>query len=342
MPRIGLIGCGVVADYGHIPAILETPGLELVAVCDIDPRRSEATAAKYRIPHHFTDQQAMFDLGLDGVVISSSAPAHPENVFAASRRGVHVLCEKPLALTDRDAEQMIESMELANRLLLVGFVYRFSPVATQIKAWIEEGRIGHARMLRFVYVWDLHGRYEQDEDLEWIESPRWKGRMMEGGPMIDCGVHMVDLARWWTGAEVVSYEAHGAWVADYLAPDHMFLHLDLEGGIAGSVEMSFTYGHTAREPAPIFSYDVIGDGGTIRYDRDGWLLEARSGTETVRGMGASEKNFHGMHAEFLRALETGEPGNFPTGRDGLISTQIAERATNQAIAKRADLALLKR
>ena len=337
MPRIGLIGCGVVADYGHIPAILDTPGLELVAVCDVNAHKAEAASEKFNIPHWFCDQEQLFDLNLDAVVVSSSAPAHVQNVLGAAKHGLHVLCEKPLALSDKDAEAMIEAMNKAGKLLLVGFVYRFSPVALQIRDWIREGRIGHPRMLRFVYIWDLHGRYERGEDGEWVESPRWKGRMLEGGPMIDCGVHMVDLARWWTGAEIIGFEANGAWVADYTAPDHMFLHLAHQGGISSSVEMSFTYGHTAREPAPIFSYDVIGDGGFIRYDRDGWRLEARTGVETLHGQGSSEKNFNGMYKAFLQALESGQPGDFPTGRDGLIATQITERATEQAIQKRSRL-----
>jgi predicted dehydrogenase len=337
MPRIGLIGCGVVADYGHIPAILSTPGLELVGVCDVNAAKAEATSRKFGIPHHFADQDRLFELNLDGVVISSSAPAHMKNVMGASRYRTHVLCEKPLALSDTDAEAMIAAVEATGKMLLVGYVYRFSPVATQIKTWLQDGLIGDPKMLRFVYLWDLHGQYERTEDGEWVESPRWRGRMLEGGPMIDCGVHMIDLARWWTGAEVVSFEAHGAWVSNYAAPDHMFLHLDHERGISSSVEMSFTYGHTARDPAALFSYDVIGDGGAIRYDRDGWRLEARTGSETVRGAGASEKNFPGMYQEFLHALESGTPGHFPTGRDGLIATQIAESATAQAIQKRASL-----
>ena len=327
------MGCGAVADYGHIPAILETPDLDLCAVFDPSKDRAKLTAEKFHIPHWFSDQDLFLDSGLDAVVVTSTATAHPENVLGAARRRLNVLCEKPLALDDSDAERMIAAVDQAGCMLLVGFVYRYSPVAQQIRDWVREGRVGDIRSLRLIYIWNLHGQYEQI-DGQWVESPRWAGRMLEGGPMIDCGVHMIDLARWWLGREVIRTSQAGAWVVDYAAPDHMYLHLDHEGGVHTSVEMSFTYGHTARYPRDEFSYDLIGTGGVIRYDRNGWRLEARNATDLIVGHGASEKNFPGMYRAFAEALKNSGPGDFPTGRDGLIATQIARRATDQVIADR--------
>ena len=152
--------------------------------------------------------------------------------------------------------------------------------------------------------------------------------------MVDCGVHQIDLSRWWLGQEVERYEAAAAWVSDYDAPDHVYLHLDHSRGAHTMVEMSFTYGHTAKDPLPHFSYHLIGTGGVLRYDRDGYVLEARTGQETLRVPGASEKNFSGMYAEFERALSTGEPGNLATARDGLVATRIARTATERAIGSR--------
>ncbi len=335
MARIGVMGCGAVADFGHIPAILETPGLELVSVYDPNEERARQTAEKFGIAKAFGNEGKFLNSRLDAVVVASSAVAHPQNVIAAAASGLHVLCEKPLALVDEDARSMIDAMHAAERMLLVGFVYRFSPVAQTIKHWLTEGIVGDVRSLRLIYIWDLHGQYIQEAEGMWVESPTWRGRMLEGGPMIDCGVHMIDLARWWLGSEVVSSSSAGAWVSDYVAPDHMFLHLDHAGGQHTMVEMSFTYGHTARFPAPLFSYDLIGTGGVIRYHRDGWLLEARNGQERIVAPGASEKNFHGMHAAFAEALRTGDPGDFPCGEDGLIATRIAREATDRVIGARA-------
>ena len=99
-------------------------------------------------------------------------------------------------------------------------------------------------------------------------------------------------------------------------------------------EMSFSYGHTARDPLAHFSYHLIGTEGMIRYDRDGWVFELRTKHGTHQLPGASEKNFEGMYAAFAHALETGDRGELPTGYDGLRATQIAREATETVIAQR--------
>lgn len=328
------MGCGAVAEYGHFPALVSTPGLELAAILDPSPARLQLIGDHFGVANRFTDQNAFLDSGLDAVVVASSAGAHKQNVLGAARRGIDILCEKPLALTDEDAEEMIAATEQAGVLLATGFVYRFSPVALQIKDWIKQGIVGEIRSLRLIYDWDLHGQWEQDANGKWIESPRWRGRMLEGGPMVDCGVHQIDLARWWLGQEVVASTGNGAWVSNYEAPDHVYLHLDHNGGAHTMVEMSFTYGHTAKEPAPMFSYDLIGTGGVIRFDRDGWRLEARTGERTIRGQGASEKNFPGMYAAFAAALETRKMGELANGRDGLVATKLSRDLTEKLIRER--------
>lgn len=335
MVRIGVMGCGVVADYGHLPALRETDGVELVALFDPSKQHVEATAKKFEVAKAFTDQEAFLSCGLDAVVVTSSAPAHRANVLGAADHGLHVLCEKPLAMNDQDVIEMTQAMQSAGKMFFTGFVYRFSPVAMQIKKWIEDGIVGEIRSSRLVYLWDLHGQYELTPEGEWIPSPRWKGRMDEGGPMVDCGVHQIDLARWWLQDEVTHYHAAGAWVTEgYEAPDHMWLHMDHAKGAHSLVEMSFSYGHTAKDPAPLFTYELIGTGGVIRYDRNGWLLEARHGQGNLVVPGASEKNFPAMHAAFVAAVESGDPGHMPTAHDGLRAVQISREATRRAISAR--------
>lgn len=334
MKKIGLMGCGHVAMYAHLPTIQNTPGLELVSVYDPNPAALEQAQNTFNIPHAFTHEDAFFESDIDAVVVTSPAPCHQENVDQAARHGKHVLCEKPLAMTDAQAEQMIETMERAGLMLFTGFCYRFSPSALKIKELVDQGAIGDVRSLRLIYIWNLHGRYEWTPGGERIDSPRRIGRMLEGGPMVDCGVHQIDLARWWLGSEVVRHQAAGAWVEAFKAPDHMYLHLDHESGAHSLVEMSFSYCHTAAEPISHFSYHLIGTDGLIRYDRDGWHLETRTANGTSYFEGHDEKNFGGMYHAFAHALETGDRGALPSGQDGLIATRIARQATEEVIAAR--------
>jgi predicted dehydrogenase len=334
LKNIGLMGCGLIADYGHIPAINETPGLRLVSLYDPDPARAYFLQGKHNVPHAFTNSEAFFASDIDAVAIASPAPCHRQNVEDAARWGKPVLCEKPLAMTDHDAESMIATMENAGLLLAVGFCYRFSTVSMKIKELVQQRAIGDVRALRLIYVWNLHGKWEWTERGERLESPRRVGRMLEGGPMVDCGVHQIDLSRWWLGSEVVRHQQAGAWVEDYEAPDHVWLHMDHESGAHTAVEMSFSYTATAAEPRSHFSYHLIGTDGLIRFDRDGWHFEVRTPHGTQFLPGGDEKNFVGMYAAFAQALETGERGDLATGRDGLIATRIARSATQAVIANR--------
>ena len=333
------MGCGVVADYGHLPAIAATPGLELAAV--FDPVRANAEKAGLRFgARAFTEQEAFLDAGLDAVLVCSPVPHHRANVTAAAARGIHVLCEKPLGMDDAEVLEMIAYCEAQGVGFAAGFVYRFARISRQIREWVRDGSIGEVRALRLNYIWELHGRYDQEPDGTWRESPRWRGRMLEGGPMVDCGVHGIDLARWWLGKEVVRSHGVGAWVADgYDAPDHMWLHMDHEGGAHTAVEVSFSYGHTVKEPTPRFTYDLIGTGGTIHYDRNGWVFERRNGEGTLVAPGSSEKDFPAMHAAFAHALATGDWSEMPSPQDGLAATRLARVATEEVIAGRAGLAI---
>lgn len=336
MKRIGLMGCGVVGQYGHIPAILETPGLELAAIFDPNPAQFDRIRERHPNVACFTDAEAFFQQGgFDAISVTSPAPNHLENVKMAAQHGKHVLCEKPLAMRDDEICEMIQIADDAGILLVTALCYRFSPVALRIKQLIAEGAIGKLRAMRLIYIWNLHGKYETGWSGEQIVSPRRVGRMLEGGPMVDCGVHQIDLARWWTGSEVVQQSASAAWVdEEWEAPDHMWLHMDHANTVHTAVEMSFSYTHTAAEPISHFSYHLIGTDGLIRYDRDGWHFEIRNSHGTQFLPGADEKNFSGMYAEWREALESGNPGNLPTARDGLAVTRIARSATDSVIEQR--------
>jgi predicted dehydrogenase len=158
--------------------------------------------------------------------------------------------------------------------------------------------------------------------------------MEEGGPMVDCGVHQIDLARFWLGSEAVRWTAHGAWVDDYEAPDHVYLHMDHADGAHTMVEISYSYCHTCREPVRRFTYELIGTRGLILYDREDRRFEIRNehGTETLQF--ASEKNFAGMYTAFAQALEDGGSDVLPTGFDGLMAAKISREATDSLIARR--------
>jgi len=334
MKRIGLLGCGTVADYGHLPAIVATPRLRLAALFDPDEKRLRDACRKFGAEAGFTDPEAFFRSGLDGVSVTSPAPCHRGNVLAAVRHGKPVLCEKPLAMDEAECREMIDAATAAGVMLFTGFDYRFSPVSLKIRELVTGGAIGQTRSLRLIYIWHCHGKFSRTPAGALVRNERRHGRMIEGGPLVDCGVHQIDLARFWLGSEVVRFGAHGAWVDEYEAPDHVYLHMDHACGAHTLVEMSFSYCHTAAEPINTFLYELIGTDGVIRYDRNAKVFEVRGRDGTIPLPFAPEKNFAGMYTAFRDALDTGASALLPTGEDGLIAARISRQATDQAIRDR--------
>ena len=327
------MGAGDVANFGHAPAINATEGMTLAAVYDPVPGKASDFASRHHGGGGYDEVEAFFKSGLDAVVVTSPAFVHRENVLEAAARKLPVLCEKPIADDVADAESMIAAMANAGAPLSIGYVYRFSPVAQQIKRWLDEGVLGAPKVLRLDYLWHLHGQWRPGPEGNWIVSPYWRGRMAEGGPLVDCGVHFIDLARWWLNSEVVDSRVEAAWVSEveFDAPDHVWAHLVHANGAQTACELSFSYGHNAKDPAPIFSYDVIGDAGTIRYEREGWRLELRDGNGLTTGPSSSEKGFWEMYSTWRDAIQSGDYSEMPSANDGMIATKIATDLTHRAM-----------
>jgi predicted dehydrogenase len=325
--RLGLMGCGTVADYGHAPAILATPGLRLEAVFDPVGAQAERFAKKWGAARAFTDQEAFLDSPLDAVVVTSPAGMHQTNVTAALARGLPVLCEKPLAQNLEDARAIASMSRQSPVPLFVGFDYRFSPVSRTIRECIDRGDVGEVRLVRFVYLWDLHGRTRPDGTV----NQRRVDRMIEGGPLVDCGVHQIDLARWWLNSDIHRAEGRGVWFEEFEAPEHLQSRFVHKNGVVTTVEVSFAYGVGGSEPAPVFTYEIIGTEGVLKFDREARTLTLRNGRGTEPLPFAGEKNFAGMYQQFVVALQGGGTGDLATADDGLQAMEAAWEATLSAI-----------
>lgn len=334
MFRIGVIGCGMIAEHGHMPAIQHVPDLRLYALHDTDFDRARELQSRFDVKHAFPTSEEFYDANLDAVVICTPAPVHHRNVLDAAAAEKHVLCEKPLGMNDEEMIEMKEVMEAAGLHLFTGFNYRFSQSAIDIRQLIDDEAIGEVRLLRLIYNWHLHGKWEIGEDGERRENPLRIGRMKEGGPLVDCGVHQIDLARWWLDSTVEWQQGIGVWMDEYEAPDHMYLHMGHSCGTHTTVEVSFSYNATSKEPRTHFQYEIVGTDGVIRYNREEHSFEVRNSHGTQHLPWHPEKSFVGMYDEFARVLESGEPLQMPTARDGIRASQIAQQATEEAIRER--------
>lgn len=188
--RIGIIGCGGIANGKHMPSLSKLDNVEMVAFCDIMEDRAIAAAGKYGVEGSkvYTDyHEVLQDPSIDIIHVCTPNDAHAEIAIAALEADKHVMCEKPMAKTAADAKRMVEAAKRTGKKLTIGYNNRFRPDSQHLKLVCEDGQLGeiyyakaHAIRRRAVPTWGVF----LDEEKQ------------GGGPLIDIGTHALDLTLW--------------------------------------------------------------------------------------------------------------------------------------------------
>ncbi len=188
--RIGVIGLGM--GSGHAANYLAHPAAELAAIADPDEKRLREVGEKYGIAARYTNGMAMLRKEkLDVVSVATPNKFHKPYTLAALQAGAHVLCEKPMAMSAAEARQMLAAAKKARRRLMINFSFRFTPQSWALKKQIEAGVLGDVYFARSVW----HRRRGLPGFGGWFGQKALSG----GGPLIDLGVHRLDLALWFMG-----------------------------------------------------------------------------------------------------------------------------------------------
>lgn len=187
--KIAIIGVGNIAET-HIKAYQKNPDVEIYAFCDINEDRLKAMGEKYNVTRLYTDKEEMLKLAeIDAVSVCTWNSEHAPCTIAALNAGKHVLCEKPMATTVEDAEAMKAAAEKNGKLLMIGFVRRFGNDAEVLGDMIDADLMGDIYYAKTTYL-RRHG-----SPGGWFGKKQFSG----GGPLIDLGVHVIDLARYIMG-----------------------------------------------------------------------------------------------------------------------------------------------
>ncbi|MDF2986811.1 MAG: oxidoreductase [Eubacterium sp.] len=189
--KIGIIGIGSISDC-HINAYIKNTDVELYALCDVNKERAMQAAVKYNIPFErvFSDMAEMLKLSeMDAVSICTWNSAHASCTMAALNAGKHVLCEKPMAINAEEAKEMKLAAEKSGKLLMIGFVRRFGNDCRILKDFIDGGYLGNIYYSKATYL------RRNGNPGGWFGDKSRSG----GGPLIDLGVHVIDLTRYLMG-----------------------------------------------------------------------------------------------------------------------------------------------
>lgn len=267
--RLGIVGLGRMGS-AHAEALAAVPEIEVVALAD--PRIAARQAAGLWHPGavQFGAAADLLEGGIgEAVLVASPTSHHPGFVEAALDAGLHVLCEKPLALDPAVSDALGDRAAKKGLVLQVGFWRRFAPPWASAAAAIAAGRIGRPILVR-LSQWDADP-----------PPPEFCDPAVSGGLAVDCGVHEFDLAEWLTGERIISVRAESLplvddRIGDVGDVDNLLVVGALEGGGKIIVDLSRNarYGDDVRT-------EVLGSDGAILIDL---LPEGRARIGTKHGM----------------------------------------------------------
>lgn len=187
--KIGIIGSGNIS-INHIESYMNNPYAEVYAICDINPDKLEEKKEKYGITRVFNSCEEMLKLEeIDAVSVCTWNSAHKDCTIAALKAGKHVLCEKPMAMSKAEAEEMKRVADEAGKLLMIGFVRRQGNDCAILKEFIDAGNLGEIYYAKATYL------RRNGNPGGWFGDKSRSG----GGPLIDLGVHVIDLVRYLMG-----------------------------------------------------------------------------------------------------------------------------------------------
>ena len=185
--KVGIIGCGGIANGKHMPSLSKVPNVQMVAFCDIIPERAEKAKAKFGTPDAktYTDyKELLADKEIEVVHVLTPNREHADITVDALYAGKHVMCEKPMAKTAADAKRMLDAAKATGKKLTIGYQHRQKPQSIYAKKYIDSGAIGE------IY-------YANCLAIRRRGTPNWGVFLDEeaqgGGPIIDIATHSLDL-----------------------------------------------------------------------------------------------------------------------------------------------------
>ena len=246
----GIIGCGRLACLRIVPAFAKSRDNRLLAVADNAVSKVCTVAQRYGVERVYTSAEELIrDPDIKAVYIATPAYLHSRQVIVAARAGKHILCEKPMALTVKDCEKMIEVCRQNKVNLMIGNMMRFHPIHQKAKQLIQGGELGKIILARAQMSF-----YYPPEPDAWRQYLSSGG----GGSLMDAGIHAIDILRYILGEEVTAVSAFVDNLAfDYEVEDTAVALLKFTSDAQGIVDACFSIRYTKNV------LEVYGTQGTI-------------------------------------------------------------------------------
>jgi len=335
--RVGLVGCGRITKK-HISVINELDDYELVAVCDVIKERADKYADEFNTKAYYDYEEMLKEGNIDLVDICTPSGMHPEMTIKAADAKKHIVCEKPMALKLKDADEMINACQDNKVRLFVIKQNRLNPPVVKVKEALDQGRFGKLFLLNVTVRWHRPQEYyDQDE---------WKGTIdMDGGVLMNQASHHVDLIQWFGGPVKSVFAKKKTFNHDIEAEDTAIVIIEFESGALGLVEAT-----TCTYPENLEgSLTILGEKGSAKVGgfavnkMETWKFEDKKPEDTnILASSTNPPDVYGFsHLEYFKnvagVLKRKEQA-FTDGKAGRKSLEIIE-AIHKSVAEKREIDL---
>ncbi len=189
--KVGIIGSGSIATHKHLPGHRKVEGVSVIAACDIDLQRAQNFADEHEIEYVFDSHHDLLTMPeIDAVSVCTPNNFHAEPTIAALKANKHVICEKPIAGNAVDGQAMVDAQKVSGKILQIGLQSRFGTEARTLRRLYEDGLFGHIYYARAMTI--------RRRGMGLVPTFMQKS-ISGGGPLIDIGVHELDVLLWMIG-----------------------------------------------------------------------------------------------------------------------------------------------
>lgn len=311
--KAGLIGFGRMGEF-YLDEMKKSEEWEIVYICDVSPVSRNYAASVYPQAKIISDSSIIFsDKEVDAVVLSTLADSRKELIRKAIESGKHIIAEKPIAANLADEWETVSLAEKSDVLTTVNLYLRNSWYHKTIKDFILSGEIGELAIIRICHMTPGLAPGE--------------GHEYEGPAFHDCGMHYVDIARWYAGSEFKTWHAQGIRMWDYKDPWWLQCHGTFENGVVYDITQGFVYGQLSKDQTHNSYVDIIGTKGIARMTHDfkTAVVDLRGVTRTERiERPFGGKNIDVLCRKFAASIRAGKADpSLPAFRDSAIASEYA-------------------